>query len=148
MPPSPSSPHERLIAEHQHLRQLAQQLRASSDDAIRTLFPSFRDGILAHFHREDVYYRALDRGRRFEDRGLMHTLRNDHAAVTFTLESLGMRLRKNGPTPEWKAKLETMLSVLLPHFDNEERQFFPAAQQLLSEQERETIEREMGGDLA
>ena len=30
----------------------------------------------------------LDDGKRVEDRGLIHQLRNDHAAVIFTLESL------------------------------------------------------------
>jgi len=55
----------------------------------------------------------------------MHALRNDHAAVVFTLESLAIRLRRKVPLEEWKTKFEGMIKVLLEHFTIEEKNYSP-----------------------
>ena len=59
------------------------------------------------------------------DRGLIHQLRNDHAAVIFTLESLAIRLRKNGVNPDWRTRFDNLMNVFLPHLDQEEKNLFP-----------------------
>jgi len=74
---------------------------------------------------DSVYYPAIDTGKQFADRELMHSLRNDHAAVVFALESLAIRLRKKVPLEEWKPKFEMMTKVLLEHFETEEKKLFP-----------------------
>ena len=78
-----------------------------------------------------MYFKVLDDGKQVQNRDLMHDIRNDHAAVVFALESLAIRLRKNVPLNEWKPKFDHMLSVLLPHFDQEEKELFPKASALL-----------------
>jgi hypothetical protein len=109
------TPEEFLTAEHNHLRKLFaaldSALEESGDPAPH--FSQIHSEIQKHFRHEDPYYGLVDAGKRFDDRGLMHTLRNDHAAVLFTLESLKIRLRKSGLTPEWRERYKTMRGVLL-----------------------------------
>ncbi len=78
-----------------------------------------------------MYYPKVDADKRLPDRALMHALRNDHAAVVFALESLAIRLRKKVPVADWKVKFDTMINVLLPHFDQEEQQLYVAAERIL-----------------
>lgn len=140
------NPNDLLTADHKTLRQEAGALKTLAEKDAKKLgeaLASFQSGVQKHFRREDIYYRTLDDGKRVGDRGLMHQLRNDHAAVVFMLESLAIRLRKNGATPEWRTKLETLLGVFLPHLDHEEKQLFPQGAKTLSPAELESISREI-----
>ena len=78
-------------------------------------------------------------GKRVPDRGLIHQLRNDHAAVVFTLESLVIRLRKNGINPDWQSRFDNLMNVFLPHLDQEENHLFPIGRKMLSSAELDTI---------
>src|SRR5207302_6979827 len=100
---------------------------------------SFQSAVQKHFQREDVYYRVLDDDKRVPDRGLIHQLRNDHAAVVFTLESLAIRLRKSGVNADWKGRFDTLMKVFLPHLDEEDNHLFPIGRKMLSATEIDII---------
>ncbi len=137
--------HDPLIDDHSLIRQLAEEIRNHDLQNVETLtqrLSRLQKTVTNHFAREDAYYRIVDAGKRFSDRSLIHDLRNDHAAVVFSLESLVIRLRRNGPTPEWRKKLDIMLDVLLPHLDREEKSLFPEGSRQLTTQDIETIEQE------
>ncbi len=142
----PMDPHEYFTQDHQAIREkvqaLEQRLTGPADLLTQSLL-DFQSLIRDHFKREDTYYRILDDGKRVEDRGLVHQLRNDHAAVIFTLESLAIRLRKNGVTDEWKQRFQNMINVLLPHLMQEESTLFPIGKRLLTAQETSKITEEL-----
>jgi hypothetical protein len=132
------------------LRQKVETLRAGLKPAdparLATVLADLQDAVRRHFHHEDIFYRILDNDKRVGDRGAMHQVRNDHAAIVFGLESLAIRLRKNGPGTEWQGKLQNLLNVLLPHFEQEEKKLFPDALKLLTPAEVETIQNELARD--
>jgi hypothetical protein len=136
------SPQELLRKDHETLRQLAATIKKNlTTDRTRAsaLVGDFQKLVQQHFRREDSFYKKIDGGKQVPDRGLMHSLRNDHAAVLFTLESLAIKLRKGGPTQEWEQRLNSMFSVLLPHLDREEIDLFPLAAALPSEDQAALI---------
>lgn len=108
------------------------EIMAKKPSQLADFLPKIQQEVSGHFKREEIYYRTLDDGKRIGDRELMHSLRNDHAAVVFTLESLVIRLRKSGFNPDWKKRCENMLDVLLPHLDHEEKELFPKGTSFLS----------------
>jgi iron-sulfur cluster repair protein YtfE (RIC family) len=134
--------HELFIADHARLRHqitTLQNTTASLAD-LEQSYAGFQKDLRAHFHKEDsVYYAYVDAEKKIPDRELFHTLRNDHAAVIFALESLAIRLRKKVPLPEWKSKFHTMIQVLLPHFDQEEQKLFPEVERLFTPAELEAL---------
>jgi iron-sulfur cluster repair protein YtfE (RIC family) len=136
--------HELFIAEHAKLRQRVAEVQAvlaKNPDQLEAVFSTFHQEVRAHFRKEDeVYYPFVDAGKKIKDRELIHALRNDHAAVVFTLESLAIRLRKKVPLPEWKGKFETMIKVLLPHFDHEEKKLFPEVERIISPTELQSLQ--------
>jgi hypothetical protein len=135
-------PHDLLAADHIALRQQAGALkkRVNGDPtALGEGIVAFQKAVQLHFLSEDGYYRILDDGKRVEDRGLIHQLRNDHAAVVFTLESLAIRLRKNGVTPDWRTRFDNLMNVFLPHLDQEDNHLFPLGRKLLTPAELEQI---------
>ncbi len=139
-------PHDSLIAEHKKLRAQAETLEVLMRDAPQTLgegLVRFQTMLREHFQREDVYYRVLDGDQRIADRGLIHQLRNDHAAVVFILESLAIRLRKNGCDADWRGRWRNLMNVFLPHLEKEEQTLFPLGCKLLSEQESRFIAEQM-----
>src|SRR5947209_6818655 len=98
-------PHDLLASDHQELRAQADRLQSlvgQDPEKLGKALADFQTSVSKHFKREDGYYRIVDNDKRIPDRGLIHQLRNDHAAVIFTLESLMIRLRKNGVNPEWR----------------------------------------------
>lgn len=132
------NPHDLLKADHAALRKQAEAVQSLIDRDAKKLseaLAQFQSGVQKHFRREEIYYRVLDNGKRVDDRGLMHQLRNDHAAVIFSIESLVIRLRKNGVTPEWRAKLKVLMDVFLPHLDTEEKQLFSKGTEVLTSAE-------------
>ncbi len=132
------NPHDLLTSDHQRLRDQAGKLKEFIGQNPQTLteaLTEFQKNVQKHFKREDVYYRVLDDGKRIEDRGLIHQLRNDHAAVVFTLESLAIRLRKNGVNADWRIRFDNLMNVLIPHLDKEDGFLFPLGQKMLSPQE-------------
>ncbi|HVO32351.1 MAG TPA: hemerythrin domain-containing protein [Elusimicrobiota bacterium] len=134
--------HDPLIQEHAVIRRLAGELWDGDDkdmDTIVQRLARFQKLVMNHFACEDAYYAVVDAGKRFPDRHLIHDLRNDHAAVVFSLESLSIRLKKNGATPEWKTKLNNMLNVLLPHLDREEQALFPEGTRRLTNDELSAV---------
>jgi len=140
------NPHDLLIADHKNLRTQAGSLRAAVEKDPKKLesdLLAFQQSVQTHFKREGAYYRILDDGKRLNDRGLVHQLRNDHAAVVFTLESLAIRLRKNGVNADWRTRFDNLMSVFLPHLDAEEKNLFPIGRKTLSEEEIKTILQDM-----
>jgi hemerythrin-like domain-containing protein len=140
------NPHDLLASDHEALRQQAAALRAAIEGDAKKLaehLVNFQKTVQKHFKREDQYYRILDDAKRVEDRGLVHQLRNDHAAVVFTLESLAIRLRKNGVNDDWRRRFDTLMSVFLPHLDQEDKVLFPIGRRMLSAKELETIIEQM-----
>jgi len=139
-------PHDLLIADHQALRQQAETLKTLVEEDPKKLgeaLSSFQATVQKHFKREDAYYRILDVGKRIPDRGLIHQLRNDHAAVVFTLESLAIRLRKNGVNPDWRTRFNNLMNVFLPHLDQEDTQLFPTGRKMLTPDEIDTLKRQI-----
>jgi len=138
--------HSLFRQNHRTIEQRIRELPASMDKAAPEFaaeFASFQ-GLLNHLMKmKDHYYNHLDRDRQVVDRVLMHDLRNDHAAVVFTMESLAIRLRKNGLNPEWKKKWDLMVEVLLPHLKREEETLFPLATRTLSPKDWQTLEKEI-----
>src|SRR5258706_8661182 len=135
-------PHDLLMADHKALRTQAEALKSlvgQDPQKLGTELANFQTAVQKHFKIEDPYFRVLDDGKRVPDRGLVHQLRNDHAAVVFTLESLAIRLRKNGVNADWRTRFDTLMSVFLPHLDQEDKHLFPIGQKLLSPQEIELI---------
>jgi hemerythrin superfamily protein len=135
-------PHEHLIADHKRLRERAQHLQslAGGDPSkIQEPLLEFQKIVTVHFQKEETYYRILDNDKRVADRGLVHQLRNDHAAVIFTLESLLIRLRKNGPNDDWQERFKKLMDVFLPHLDHEDKMLFPLGRELLKPEEIENI---------
>ena len=51
------------------------------------------------------------------------------------MESLLIRLRKNGPVEAWWQHFDNLMNVFLPHMDHEEQTLFPQAEQLLTADE-------------
>jgi hemerythrin-like domain-containing protein len=140
------NPHDVLTSDHQNLRDQAAKLRGLVDQDPQKLsaaLAEFQKAVQQHFKREDAYYRVLDDGKRIEDRGLIHQLRNDHAAVVFTLESLAIRLRKNGVNPDWRTRFDNLMNVFLPHLDQEDNRLFPLGKKLLSRQELDAISQQI-----
>ena len=136
------NPHDLLAADHKLLRNQAAVLKKAVEGEAQKLaqeLVGFQKAVQKHFKREDAYYRILDDGKRVEDRGLIHQLRNDHAAVIFTLESLAIRLRKNGVNPEWRTRFDNLMTVFLPHLDQEDAKLFPIGKKLLSSKELDAI---------
>jgi hemerythrin-like domain-containing protein len=135
-------PHDLLAADHAALRQQAGALKGlvgQDPQKLGEALARFQTAVQHHFQREDVYYRILDDDKRVPDRGLIHQLRNDHAAVVFTLESLAIRLRKNGVNPDWKGRFDNLMNVFLPHLDQEDNHLFPLGRKMLSPAEIEQI---------
>jgi hemerythrin superfamily protein len=138
--------HELLTADHEAIRRLATRLQAAAKKPLETfsdLLASLQQTVQKHFRREEVYYRVLDDGKRIQERDLMHTLRNDHAAVIFALESLAIRLRKTGYNPDWQKRFDNLLGVLLPHLDQEEKTLFPKGTAMLSPSEIKSIQEQI-----
>ena len=136
------NPHEHLSSDHLALRKDAQTLQATIEagsDALLNPLLAFQKSVQRHFQKEDPYYRILDDGKRLEDRGMVHQLRNDHAAIIFSLESLLIRLRKSGATPDWKGRFDTMMKVFLAHLDLEDTVLFPKGKTMLTAIELEQI---------
>ena len=137
------NPHDQLIADHNALRSQAGALKTlaakKSDSLLGEALVSFQHAVQKHFKREDAYFRILDQDKRVPDRGLVHQLRNDHAAVIFTMESLAIRLRKNGLNPDWLRRFEDMMNVFLPHLDQEEKHLFTFGRRTLTPVECQTI---------
>jgi len=134
--------HELFKNEHQIIRKMSARLRdvmAKEPSELADFLPKLQQEVSRHFKREEIYYRTLDDGKRIGDRELMHSLRNDHAGVVFTLESLMIRLRKLGFNPDWEKRCENMLGVLLPHLDHEEKDLFPKGASFLSPADLQTI---------
>jgi hemerythrin-like domain-containing protein len=139
-------PHELLLSDHRSLRTQAADLRAALKAGPKVLTEkliSFQKLVQKHFKLEDIYYRVLDDDKRLSDRGLVHQLRNDHAAVVFTLESLAIRLRKNGVNEDWLTRFNNLMDVFLPHLDQEEKALFPIGRKTLSAEELKTIAEKM-----
>lgn len=137
-----------LAGEHQGLRQQAQALqalRASGGSEHADRLERLQTAIRKHFDKEESYYRLVDQGKRYDDRGTIHQLRNDHAALLFGFESLRLRLKKNGPQEAWWTQVDELLRVLLSHLDAEERDFFPRADRLLKPDERQELEKAWAG---
>ncbi len=136
-------PHEQLTSDHGRLRREAEALKklvsSNQPDLLGQSLQDFQASVRLHFKREDVYYRILDSDKRIPDRGLIHQLRNDHAAVIFTLESLAIRLRKNGCNEDWQTRFQNMMDVFLPHLDHEEHTLFPLGRKSLTPQEIKSI---------
>ena len=140
------NPQDRFVSDHRSLKSLAAELRAAIDQkppALTEKLAGFQKTVQAHFRREDIYYRILDNDKRVADRGLIHQLRNDHAAVIFTLESLAIRLRKNGVNSDWRGRFDTLMKVFLPHLDLEEKALFPIGRETLTQQELKMIEEQI-----
>ena len=135
--------HQIFQADHRALRkriQEVQQVAMAHCESLDSLFKNLHAEARAHFRKEDeVYYPYIDQNKKIADRELMHTLRNDHAAVVFALESLAIRLRKRVPIDEWKTKFQTLTAVLLPHFDAEEIKLFPEVERILPAAELELL---------
>jgi hemerythrin-like domain-containing protein len=134
--------HDALTKDHADLRSLIEAiraLRASPSDALEPKLQQLKTLVRSHFACEEVYYRSVDQDKRFGDRGLIHQLRNDHAALIFGMESLLIRLRKKGAVAEWWGHFETLMTVFLPHMDHEEKSLFPEAERLLSPEEWASI---------
>ncbi len=131
--------HELFETDHAQLRKRIADVKSALSgppDILESTFSNLQKEVRDHFRKEDeVYYPYVDAGGKIGDRELMHTLRNDHAAVVFALESLAIRLRRKVPMSEWKVKFETMINVLLPHFDDEEKKLFPEIARLLAPDE-------------
>ena len=139
--------HDQLKADHQIIRERIAEIKQAltkNPAQLAKLFPALQATIRAHLRKEDdVYFHVLDDGKRISNRELMHDLRNDHAAVVFSLESLAIKLRNGLPVPEWKKKFEAMTAVLLPHLDHEEKELFEKAEKLLTAPEFKTIQDEI-----
>ena len=135
--------HELFTADHAKLRQRIVEIQtvlAKNPQKLEDHFPTFQQDVRAHFRKEDdVYYPHVGAGKKIADRELIHALRNDHAAVVFTLESLAIRLRKKVPLEEWKAKFDALIKVLLPHFDHEEKKLFPEVERLYEPAELQAL---------
>jgi iron-sulfur cluster repair protein YtfE (RIC family) len=135
--------HELLVADHVQLRHRIAQIQTSlvkKPAELEALYLSFHQEARAHFRKEDeVYYPYVDGDKKMGDREMMHTLRNDHAAVIFALESLAIRLRKKVPLEEWKSKFQALIDVLLPHFDTEEKKLFPEVERVISPAELRSL---------
>jgi len=139
-------PHDLLTADHQTLKSHASALKAAIDTGPKKLedaLAAFQKSVQKHFKDEDIYYRVLDDGKRVPDRGLIHALRNDHAAIVFTLESLAIRLRKNGVNPDWRGRFDSLMAVFLPHLDTEEKVLFPIGKKMLAPEELTAITRQI-----
>ncbi len=135
-------PHDLLAADHDVLRKQADTLKGLVDRDPKKLadaLTAFQTSVTKHFKREDAYYRIVDSDKRIPDRGLIHQLRNDHAAVIFTLESLAIRLRKNGVNPDWRTRFNNLMNVFIPHLEQEDQQLFPLGRKMLSAFELQTI---------
>jgi hypothetical protein len=139
------TPRDLLCQEHDQIRSQVASLdeTLSNPDSVAPLLLKLQKTIQRHFRREGHYYDLVDDGKRVTDRALMHTLRNDHAAVLFSLESLTIRLRKNGMNAEWRTRFKSLTDVLLPHLDTEEKLFFSAGESMLSEAEQTALVKEM-----
>jgi len=136
------NPHDLLTSDHQSLRTEASALRAAIEQSPKQLaeaLAAFQKSIQKHFKYEDFYYRVLDDAKRLPDRGLIHALRNDHAAVVFTLESLAIRLRKSGVNPEWRGRFDNLMAVFFPHLDAEEKSLFSIGKKMLTPEELTAI---------
>jgi hypothetical protein len=136
------NPHDLLFEDHIALREQAAALRAALEQdgsKLGEVLTTFQKAIQKHFKREEIYYRILDEGKRVPDRGLVHQLRNDHAAVVFTLASLAIRLRKHGVNPDWRTRFDNLMNVFLPHLDNEDSHLFPIGKKMLTAEELATI---------
>jgi hemerythrin superfamily protein len=136
------NPHDLLAADHQSLKSQASALKSAIEKDPKKLgeaLASFQKSVQKHFQHEDIYYRVLDDAKRVPDRSLVHQLRNDHAAVVFTLESLAIRLRKSGVNPDWRRRFDNLMAVFLPHLDTEETSLFPVGKIMLTPQELAAI---------
>ena len=139
-------PHDLLISDHKALKAQAEALKSRVGQDPQKLGAElliFQTAVQKHFKAEDVYFRVLDDGKRVPDRGLVHQLRNDHAAVVFTLESLAIRLRKNGVNPDWRGRFDNLMNVFLPHLDQEEKQLFTLGRKMLTPGELEQVSQQI-----
>ena len=140
------TPNDLLRKEHETIREGTTALTQALDGAtakVQDRLTQIQKILQTHFRREEIYYRTMDDGKRIEDRGAMHTLRNDHAAILFSLESLMIRLRKDGVTDDWRRRLKAMTDVLLPHLTMEENFLFPKTDTMLSPEQKKTLLEEM-----
>lgn len=134
--------HADFANEHKRLRELGAAVEiaiGAGAEALPAAFGAFRDAAAKAFRRLDRYYERVDRDRRIPDRVLMHDLRNDHAAVVFTLESLQIRLKKNGLNDDWRKKWGSLTGVLWPYLERLPRQLFPLGESHLTAEDASAI---------
>lgn len=134
--------HDHLTHEHKAIQKAIadiRSLKSRAENDIATAVGTLKQLVQNHFRQEEVYYRVADGDKRFKDRGLIHQLRNDHAALLFGMESLEIRLRKKGPVATWWDYFESLMATLEPHMIHEEQHLFPEAERLLTEQEWKAI---------
>jgi hemerythrin-like domain-containing protein len=135
--------HDTLCVEHKEMRAVIEAIRASksaSIDAIPDLLTQLQGLVRTHFRKEEVYYKVVDQDKRYSDRGFIHQLRNDHAALLFGMESLLLRFKKNGPVEAWWEHFERLMNVFGAHMDREEKTLFPESEKLLQPDEWTAIE--------
>jgi iron-sulfur cluster repair protein YtfE (RIC family) len=128
--------HDYFRSEHRQIEEQVSSIRKTlkaSPEKLEVQFSKFHSLVRSHLRGEDeIYYPSVDGEKQISNRTLMHDLRNDHAAVVFTLESLAIRLRRKVPLTEWQVKFESMAQVLLAHFAHEENVLFPEVEKRIT----------------
>jgi len=140
-----TAPIDSLLSDHSSIRKQLDSLNnAFMSDAktLDTQLLQFQKDIQSHFQKEDTcLYSLLDRKKRESDRELLHDLRNDRAAVIFSLASLLIKRKKGIPLADCRTKWTALSSVLLHHFEQEEKQLFKLLEMLLTPEEKKSLEK-------
>ncbi len=128
-----------LMEEHGKVGALLKRVKGSSDPAVREqLYPKIRKDLIAHEKGESqVVYPAI--AEYAETAGIVRR----HAQEADELEAAIANVdRQPIRSEDWKVAFDQLVDLVQKHVDEEESQFFPAAQKAIgSERAKELLPR-------
>lgn len=129
----------RLAEEHGEVNALMQRVMASSadSDARRELFPKIREELIAHAEAEQAeFYAKLNQFDKTRD--LMPQSEDEHAEIERMLDELQA---SDSSQPIWMDTFKQLVHKVTTHVDREENEIFPRADEVLSEDQANDIEK-------
>lgn len=125
-----------LAQEHGEVTALLLRVKTSSDPKVRIeLFPTIRKELLSHERGElDVVFPAMEPHAELQAMVAQH--RQEAAELEKMLEQL-ITLDYHGAA--WMTTFESMVDTIQRHTQEEESEFFPAAQKVLGDDEAKAL---------
>jgi hemerythrin-like domain-containing protein len=124
-----------LKADHQKVAQLFDQLESASGKAKLQVFEQIKTELELHTHIEEtIFYPAVEKPKETHD--LTLEAYEEHDVVKKLLREMG---RARTANEEWEAQAKVLRENVEHHVEEEENELFPKADDVLSEDQIETL---------